>query len=272
MQRISPARSRLHADDVPIRRAIVRSPARNFGDGITTAALGTPSFEKACEQHAAYCDVLKAAGAAVIALAPDAEHPDAHFVEDAAIPIGGRVIVTRPGARSRRGESDALHEPLARYFDVIERIVAPGTVDGGDVCEAGERVCVGISHRTNRAGARQLRRSIESAGRRCVLVDIRDLPGILHLKSGMAYLGDGCFAAVDALLPRLDLPPDRVVRVTPGEEYAANCVRVNDVLLVASGHPHLLADFARLGYATVALDVSEFRKMDGGLSCLSLRF
>jgi dimethylargininase len=257
---------------VRISNAIVRAPASNFGDGITTASLGAPNFEKAREQHAVYCAALQAAGATVTVLAPDAAHPDGHFVEDPAVVIGGRAVLTRPGAAARRGETDAMRAPLARFFTAVDEIVAPGTVDGGDVCEAGDCVYVGISHRTNRAGAEQLGNVLASLGRTAVFVDIRTLSGILHLKGGLAYLGENRFVAIDALLPLFDVPLDRIVRVTPGEEFGANCVRVNDVVLIAAGHPQLQKDLTLTGYQTVILDVSEFRKMDGGLSCLSLRF
>jgi dimethylargininase len=255
-----------------IGNAIVRLPARNFGDGITTAPLGAPNFEKAREQHLTYCEALEAAGATVTVLEPDADHPDAHFVEDTAVLIGGRAVLTRPGAQTRRGETVAIRNALAEFFDVVDDIVEPGSLDGGDVCEAGDRVYVGISHRTNRAGAAQLATLLASAGKTPVLVDIRPLRGLLHLKSGLAYLGDGRFVAIDALLPSFDVPLDRIVRVPRGEEYGANCIRVNDVVLISAGHPHLQKDLARAGHSTVAIDVSEFRKMDGGLSCLSLRF
>ncbi len=255
---------------VRTRNAIVRRPSSNLGDGLTTAALGAPNFERACEQHAAYCEAMRAAGATVTVLSADAAHPDAHFVEDAAVLIGGRAILARPGAPARLGE--AIREPLAKFFADFLEIVEPGTLDGGDVCEAGNRVFVGVSHRTSRAGAEQLAKLLAFAGKTPVLVDIRSVPGILHLKSGLAYLGDHRFVVVDALLPFVAIPHDRIVRVAPGEEYGANCVRVNDVVLIADGHSRLQRDLSSLGFAVRPLDVSEFRKMDGGLSCLSLRF
>jgi dimethylargininase len=222
------------------------------------------------EQHAAYCEALRAAGADVTVLEADPVHPDAHFVEDTAVLMGGRAVLARPGAEARLGET--IRGSLATFFADFEEIVAPGTLDGGDVCEAGDRVFIGVSHRTNRAGAEQLASLLAGAGKTPVLVDIRTAPGILHLKSGLAYLGDDRFVVIDALLPAIAVPRDRIVRVAPGEEYGANCVRVNDVVLIADGYFGLRRDLARAGYSTTALDVSEFRKMDGGLSCLSLRF
>jgi dimethylargininase len=165
-----------------------------------------------------------------------------------------------------------MRSPLARFFDAIETIDAPATLDGGDVCDADDRLYIGISHRTNAAGAEQLARIAARLGKRPVVIDVRGVPAALHLKSSMAYAGDGRFVVTEAMLPLLSIPPARVIRVLPGEEYGANCVRVNDVVLIPAGHPQLRNALDLAGYETVSLDISEFRKMDGGLSCLSLRF
>ena len=255
-----------------VARAIVRLPSSALADGITSASLGTPIYADARSQHAAYCEALREAGAGVTVLDADLRHPDAHFVEDAAVLIGTTAVLTRPGAAARRDEPQAIRAVLAEHFRDIVEIVAPGTLDGGDVCDAGDRVFVGISQRTSRDGAEQFARIARHAGKTPVLVDVRGIAGALHLKSAMAYLGDGRFVATSPLAPLLNEPPGRVLLVAPGEAYAANCVHVNDVVLIAAGNPHLRSALADAGYASVPLDVSEFRKMDGGLSCLSLRF
>jgi dimethylargininase len=252
-------------------RAIARTPARTFAAGISTARLGAPDLGKALEQHTCYCDALRAAGLDVIVLPPDARYPDSTFVEDTAVIAGGRAIVTRPGAVSRLGETEAIRGALAAFFVEAGEVEAPGTVDGGDVCEADDRAFIGISQRTNRDGADQLAAWFSKQGKRSSFVDIRDL-SILHLKSGMSYLGDGRFAVINELVPRLALNRSAIVAVTRAEEYAANCVRVNGVVLIADSHPQLYRDLEARGLAIQPLDVSEFRKMDGGLSCLSIRF
>jgi dimethylargininase len=139
------------------------------------------------------------------------------------------------------------------------------------VCEADERIYIGISQRTNAAGAGQLARIAARFAKEPVVVDVRGMP-VLHLKSAMAYAGDGTFVVSEALLPVLAIPKTHVIRVAPGEEYGANCVRVNEAVFIPTEHPRLRDELERAGYDTVSLDVSEFRKMDGGLSCLSLRF
>ncbi len=252
--------------------AIVRLPGHSLAFGLTTAGMGPPSIDLALAQHERYCEALRACGLSLVVLPADEAHPDATFVEDTAIVAGGRAIATRPGAPSRSGEVTAVREALARFFDRIDEIEAPGTLDGGDVCEADDRAFVGLSQRTNEEGARQLQAWFAAGGLDATIVDIRDVREILHLKSGMAYLGDGRYAVIDALLPRLALPHGCVVRVAPEEAYGANCVRVNDAVLVATGHPKLESALAALGLETIALDVSEYCKLDGGLSCLSVRF
>jgi dimethylargininase len=252
--------------------AIVRPPGRTFADGHTPGHLGKPSFELALEQHAAYVATLERCGLKITALEPDDAFPDSTFVEDTAVIIGSNAMLTRPGAASRLGEATAMREPLARYFGNFEQMVEPGTLDGGDVCETEDCVYIGLSARTNRNGAEQLAAFVRKAGAKASLVDMTGVTSILHLKSGMSYAGDGIFLAIDELLPRLDLSGGRVLHVPPGEEYGANCVRVNDCVLVAAGYPAVEELLRNCGLSPLTLDMSEFRKMDGGLSCLSLRF
>ena len=252
-------------------RALVRPPAATFAAGLTRAGLGPPDLARALEQHAAYGRALERCGLAVTRLAPDPAHPDSTFVEDAALVVGDRALLTRPGAPSRRGEVEALAPELARCVSRLDRIEPPGTLDAGDVCDTGELVLVGRSGRTDDDGIRQLRAWLAAGGVRLATIDIRELPACLHLKSGLSHLGDGRLAVVGELAGHAALAGFERVRVEPGEAYAANCVRVNDRVLVAAGYPRLRAALETLGYAVEALDVSEFRKMDGGLSCLSLR-
>ena len=252
--------------------AIVRPPGRTFADGLTSAPLGTPSLALALEQHAAYVTALERCGLKVIALDADDAFPDSTFVEDTTVITGSRALLTRPGAASRLGEAAAIRATIARYFTDFEEMSAPGTLDGGDVCEAEDCAYIGLSARTNRAGAEQLAAFLERSGVKASFVDMTGVTSILHLKSGLSYAGDGIFVAIDELLPRLDLSGARVLHVPAGEEYGANCVRVNDCVLVAAGYPALEALLRSCGLSPVALEMSEYRKMDGGLSCLSLRF
>jgi dimethylargininase len=269
-------------------RAIVRPPAPNFGEGLTTVDQGPPNYERALKQHEVYCLALEQCGLTLTRLAPDPLHPDSTFVEDTAVLTDQCAILTRPGAPSRVGETASIKKVLTDFYSDMLSIQPPGTVDGGDVCEAGDHFFIGISERTNEEGASQLAGILVSFGYTSSFVDIRGLkdmksvPGavatgsacarILHLKSGIAYLSDGRLVVIDELANRPEFSKYDLVRVNAGEAYAANCVRVNDHVLVASGYPVLERKLRELGYQTIALDMTEFQKMDGGLSCLSLRF
>jgi len=257
---------------VRLTRAVVRRPSPNFAEGLTQAGLGSPTFASAKAQHDRYCEELERCGLRLTRLATDPRHPDATFVEDTAILTGRGAILTRPGAESRRGEVASVREALLDLAPSVGEIDAPGTVDGGDVCDTGDRFLIGISARTNEEGARQLRTILERLGYEAVTVDVRGVPQLLHLKSGLAALDDRRLVAIDALAGRSELRGFDVVRVEAGESYAANCLCVNGRVLVARGSPLLEAALTALRYDVVTLEMSEFRKMDGGLSCLSLRF
>lgn len=254
------------------RHAIVRPPSPGFADGLTTAGLGAPDLEKALEQHARYCEALERCGLALTRLDPDPRHPDATFVEDTAVLVPGCAVLARPGAPSREGEVAGIRAAVNRFFTRSREISSPGTVDGGDICEADRHLLIGISGRTNGEGARQLAGFLAGEGYTSATVDIRGVKGILHLKSGLSYLGDNRLVVIDDLAGHFELQRFEQVRPVPAENYAANCLRVNDHVLLASGYPRLRDTLRGLGYAVIELDMSEYRKMDGGLSCLSLRF
>jgi dimethylargininase len=250
--------------------AIVRIPGKNFASGLTTAQLGVPEFGKVVEQHARYCEALTACGLRITTLAADETHPDSTFVEDTAVVTNHGAVLTRPGARSREGEVRAMRPVLQQFFPALKEITAPGTVDGGDICEAGNHFFLGISERTNHEGADQLARSLAEMGFTSEMVDVRGIKSILHLKSGVSYIG-GHTVVVMEELAGLFAGYEQII-VAPEESYAANCVRVNDKVFVARGYPRLVAELQARGFAPLELEMSEFQKMDGGLSCLSLRF
>lgn len=259
-------------------RAIVRPPGANFAAGLTSAADGAPDLELALQQHAHYCEALRDCGLELIRLGPDPAYPDGTFVEDAAILTARGAILTRPGAASRTGEIDSVADALRTLAiggAAIRRIEAPGTVDGGDVCEADGHFVIGLSARTNEEGANQLKDHLASMGFPASIVDIRASKTLLHLKTGIAYLGAGVWLAAAGVereiesLANLDLRV--LITVSRDEAYAANCVRVNDSVLAPAGYPGVAAALRSRGLSPVLLDMSEFKKMDGGLSCLSLR-
>ena len=253
-------------------RALLRTPGENYATGITSAAEGPPLLATALEQHASYAAALSACGLMLTILPADLRHPDGTFVEDVAIVTPAAAIVMRPGAASRAGETAAIAATLGRCYDSVAHITAPGTVDGGDVCETDSGFLIGVTARTNEAGARQLAGLLGDLGHAATVLDVRGCQGLLHLKTGISYLGDGRLAVAAGLPPLAAFEAYEQVAVAAQESYAANCVRVNDRVLVAAGYPRFTDTLARLGYDPLPLAMSEFRKMDGGLSCLSLRF
>ena len=255
-----------------IQRAIVRSPGPNFANGLTTVDLGPPDYDLALHQHEAYCSALLSCGLELIRLEPDERYPDSTFVEDTAVLTNRFAVLANPGAPARRGEVAGVAGVLTEFFSECHSVSSPGTLDGGDICEAGSHFFIGISRRTNETGARQLAEYLDIFGYTSSLIDIRRLTDILHLKSGIAYLGDNRLVTINALAELNSFRDYELVRINPGDEYAANCVRVNDRVLIAKGYAAFEERLNKVGYDTIALEMSEFQKMDGGLSCLSLRF
>jgi dimethylargininase len=254
------------------KNAITRLPAQTFSQGLTSSSEGQPSVEKALDQHGRYCDALRACGLKVDILAAAAEYPDSTFVEDTAILAARVAIIMRPGAQSRLGEIELIKNAILTCRTEVMQIIAPGSMDGGDVCQADEHFFIGLSARTNVEGARQLSAILQVHGYTSSTVDIRGQSRLLHLKSGIAYLGNKRLAIASELSALSAFQTYELIEVASAETYAANCIHINDRILIPAGYPKLAAALESLGYTTLALDVSEFRKMDGGLSCLSLRF
>ena len=254
------------------RHAIVRTPGSNFDAGLTTASLGKPVLEKVLEQHARYCAALEECGLELTVLEADLHYPDSTFVEDTAVISPRGAILMRPGAESRTGEVEAIRPELERFFPVMPTIEAPGTVDGGDICEASEHFFLGRSRRTNEEGTRQLVARLAELGYSSCTVDVRHMTSILHLKSGIGYIGENTLVVMEEMADNPVFAGFDLIRVSEDESYGANCVRVNWRVLVAEGFPRLTAALRDRGFEPLILDMSEFQKMDGGLSCLSLRF
>jgi dimethylargininase len=253
-------------------RAIVRTPSANFADGLTSVDLGTPNYKLALEQHAAYCRALEDCGLSLTHLPADERYPDSTFVEYTAVLTERGAIITRPGAASRLGEIEEIRGVLRQHCPRVFEIEAPGTLDGGDVCEAASKFFIGVSHRTNAFGAAQLATMLSALGYNSTLIDIRGLSNILHLKSGLAYLGGNRMLVIDELKDSQGFSRYELIGIDRTEAYGANCLLINDRVLIASGFARLRQNLERRNYEVIELDMSEFQKMDGGLSCLSLRF
>lgn len=249
-------------------RALARKPGPDFAQGLTTSELGRPDLTRMLAQHAAYVAALRELGLEVEVLDALEGHPDAYFVEDVAVVTPSVAVITRPGAPARRGEEESMVPVLARHRPVV-RIQAPGTVDGGDVLMVGTHFFVGISQRTNLEGARALGAELERRG--CTWAPVEVAAG-LHLKSSVNWAGGDTLLLSEAFRDRPEFAAYRRLVVDPEEEYAGNTLWVNGTLLVPEGFPRTVAQLEGLGLPIRLLDTSEARKMDGGLTCMSLRF
>ncbi len=256
-------------DELLFTRAVVRRPARSMVNGLSSSNLGTPNYTIALAQHDAYIEALRNCGLDVTVLDPDEGYPDSTFVEDTAIVTPKFGIITRPGATSRRGETQSVARVLSKFLDRIWYVEAPGTADAGDVMMVRGHLYVGLSRRTNVEGADQILQIIKPYGMSGSTIPLRDM---LHLKSGAAYIENDNLVLGGELLGRPEFSEYAVIPVDDDESYAANCLWLNGTVLMASGYPKTKQALEAHGYQTIRLDMSEFRKLDGGLSCLSLRF
>lgn len=250
-------------------KAIVRKPCKNLYKGLTTSRLGLPDYQLALRQHAAYIEALEYCGLEVQVLDELEMFPDSVFVEDVALVTPNIAIITRPGALSRRGEVEFIQPVLKDYFHQVEVIQEPGLVDAGDILMVDTHYYIGISERTSLEGAEQL---IEILVRHGLSGSTVTLSEMLHLKTGIAYLENNNILVVDELADHGSFQSFNQILVPQEEAYAANAIWMNGKILLPAGYPQTQSKIETAGYETILLDVSEFRKLDGGLSCLSLRF
>ncbi len=250
------------------KTAVVRIPGKDFGGGETTAKLGTPDFELILSQHRKYINTLRELGLNVVVLDPLPGYPDSYFVEDTAVIFNELGVITNPGAQSRKGEEDGIELIMMRFRDT-ERIRPPGSLDGGDVIQADNHFFIGLSDRTNMEGADQLISFLDRFGYTAETIKVG---GGLHLKSGVNYLGNGKILLTSYFKDVPGFSDYEKIVVKDNEEYAANSLVVNGTIITPSGFPHTYDLLSGLGMPVIKLDVSEVRKMDGGLTCMSLRF
>lgn len=252
-----------------LKTGIVRIPGKNFADGLTESNLGAPIFELAVQQHRTYMDVLKKCGINLTVLEADLDYPDGNFVEDPAIVTEKCAIMMRPGADSRKGEVVKIKEALGAFYDVFEEIVAPGTIDGGDIFRAENHFFIGLSNRTNKEGATQLSEILKKYGFTSSHIPVK---GALHLKSGAAYIGKNNLVIDSVYKDQPEFQKYNLTILDEKESYAADCLYVNNHLIIAGGYPKFKEQILALGYEFTELNMSEFQKMDGALTCLSLLF
>lgn len=251
-------------------QAIVRSPGRSVAAGLRKAGAHPPDFAKFRLEHDAYVAALASAGVEVTVLPALEAFPDSVFVEDAALCVCGTAITLRPGAPTRLGEAAAIRPALESLFDTVLDLPGEGSVDGGDVLLFDDEAFIGLSGRTDEKGCEALASLLEDLGYRSKRVHLP--PDALHLKSDCGLLDSATVFATRRLAATGCFPDYRVIEAPAGEEAAANLVRVNDVVLVRAGFPRTGALLRESGFAVTTLSADEAARVDGGLSCMSLRF
>ena len=247
--------------------ALVRLPASNLAEGHVTHIKRKPvDADLADEQWDAYVDVLTEHGWTIVEVEAAPELADSVFIEDTVVIFGRTAIITSPGAESRRAEPEQVERAVRALGLNIERIALPGTLDGGDVLKVGSTVYVGRGGRTNAEGIRQLRALVSRLGFTVVAVPISK---VLHLKSAVTALPDG---TVIGYAPNVDDTTvfDRFLPVP--EEGGSHVVQLSaDTVLMAASAPRSAALITELGYRVVTVDISEFEKLEGCVTCLSVR-
>lgn len=252
-----------------ITRAIVRRPGRSIVSGLSELSHEPLVYEKALEQHADYVKTLKKCGLDIVVLDAAEEFPDSTFVEDVAVLTAECAIIAAPGAKSRAGETDEIKTTLAGFFPLIEQIVSPGTLEGGDVMQIETHFYVGLSGRTNREGARQFINILAKYGMTGSTIPVHKF---LHLKTGVTWVGNHTLVADSGFIIPPEFQSFRIIQVEADESGAANCITLGDQIIMPAGFPKTEKLLCETGLEVIEVDISEFAKIDGGLTCLSLRF
>jgi dimethylargininase len=249
--------------------ALMRAVSPTMGScELTYLARQEINIAKAIEQHERYKKALEELGVRVISLPAEPTLPDAVFVEDPVVVVDEVAIIARMGAESRRGEAASLAEALAAYRPV-RHLREPATLEGGDVLRIGQDVFVGLSPRTNQAGVSQLAAELEPFRYRVRRVPVREC---LHLKTACSYVGDETLLVNRSWLDAAPLAGWKLLDVAEDEPWAANALRIGETVLVPAGFPHTEAILRRAGLCVQVLDLSEFRKAEGSVTCMSVIF
>ena len=251
--------------------AITRRPATSIIRGLRAVDTGTPDLALMRDHHAAYVATLRETGATVIELPALEDYPDSVFVEDTALCLPQAAVVMRPGAPSRLGEAAEMAPHLRRlYGQVVEITGTDSFIEGGDILVTEREILVGRSARTNAAGIAELAALVAPWGH--AVREVHTPPGVLHFKTDCSLLDVDTVLSTKRLSASGCFDGYRVIDVAEGEEAAANTIRFNDLVLMPAGFPRTRDAIAAAGFAVREIGNSECAKLDGGMSCLSLRF
>ncbi len=251
-------------------RAITRRPSASITNGLRAADIGTPDLAKMQAAHVHYVATLKETGAEVIELPALDDFPDSVFVEDTTLCLPQGAIMMRPGAPSRLGEVAEMEPAIQEVYDDVRHIKGPGHIEGGDILVTPREILVGRSDRTDAAGVEELAGIVAEWGH--TLREVFTPPGVLHFKTDCSLLDAETILSTKRLDATGCFEGYRVLHVAEGEEAAANSIRFNQYVLAPAGFPRTAEMLSKAGYDVVEVSNTECAKLDGGMSCLSLRF
>lgn len=250
--------------------ALARKPASNIIDGLRAVDTGTPSLEVFQQHHEDYIAALRSTGAEVAVLDALDEFPDSVFIEDDALCLQEGAIIMRPGAPSRLGEAAALYPILEGIYNTVRTIKGPGFIEGGDILTTETEILVGTSARTDTAGIEELRSLVSDWG--YTVREVHTPEGVLHFKTDCSLLDEETILSTMRLSDSGCFEDYRVIHTADGEEACANAIRFNNLVLMPDGFPKTRKTLEKAGYDVRAIGNTEAAKLDGGMSCLSLRF
>lgn len=248
---------------------IVKKPSESYSKGLTTANLGKVDYGLLLKQHEEYVSALEKCNVSINYLEADEAFPDSTFVEDTAVLTKDFAVLSNPGATTRNGEIHSVLVELQKSFEKIYTIETPGFLDGGDVLQADDVFYIGLSERTNENGAQQLKAILESENYSAHVITLEKF---FHLKTGIAYLGNNKMVVAGEFIENPLFDSYDKITIPIEDEYSANCILVNDYIILPSGYESTTEKFKLAGFDVIEVGTSEFQKQDGGVSCLSLRF
>jgi len=250
--------------------AIVRGVPETLNKCVRTYSLrNAVNVDLAKKQHKLYCKALEDRNLKLVRIPAENSFPDCVFVEDPAIVFGDTAVICSMGAKSRIGEVNEVRKTLSSIFNKVVDVHPPGTIEGGDVLRVNNRLLVGLTNRTNAEGINQLRDALRNEG--CEIVPV-SVSNILHFKSACSYIGDGYIVVNPGYFDLKVFSSLKLLKLPKKEAYAANCLYVNGKVFVSRGYPATKRLIEKEGFETEELDVSEFKKCEGSLTCLSIIF
>lgn len=254
-------------------KAIVRTPAPSVVNGIDDYAdEGKPNYQLALKEHQDYVALLQKLGVTVTTLQPLDDFPDSCFVEDPAVVFDDFAVITNPARDTRQRERELIKPAIKQFYNdkQIFEITRPGTLEGGDVMPVdNDMVYVGLSARTNQAGIDQFSKIAAKFGKTVKAVPVKQ---VLHLKTGTTYMGNNKLLVAGEYIDSPYFKDFDQLKVPAGENYAVNCINTGNGVIMPAGFPGVKKILKENGFTTYETNMSEFSKIDGGLTCLSLRF